>query len=688
MSYYLLEIGTEELPASFINPAAESLKESFSNLLTNKGIGFGDIQTGGTPRRLYLYIDNLNEKQDDKEEEIMGPPANIAFDENGGLTKAGKGFAKSKSLDEKYLKRVKTDKGEYLAGKRFFKGVRTDEFLQENVASLIKSIPFQKSMRWSDKNLKFARPVHWVISVYNGNILDIELDGIKCSDITYGHRFMSEGGVRVKDFDSYCKKLLENNVVYDFDSRKKLIKDQLKRIQEENNDLIVQIDEELLDSVANLVEKPFAVLGSFSEDFLELPDEVLITSMKNHQKYFYATDKNGKMSNYFIGVSNTKPKDDTIRYGYEKVLKARLSDAVFFFENDKKILLENRVEQLRDVVYQEKLGTSYEKMERFYKIASYLSGQLASDRIENTQRVAYLCKGDLMTEMIYEFPELQGIMGREYARVQGENDVICKGIYEHYLPRFAGDDLPETKEGCFVSIADKIDTICGCFAIGLVPTGNNDPYALRRNAIGILNIIRNKNFRLSLKRLIDYSLEVLSEKISFDSKEVSEQIYDFILLRLKNILHEEGIPGDVFDAVKGYDDIVCLQSAAEAIARVKDGEDFEVIATSYKRISNILKKAGWQRKDYDISLFQSDFESKLDAAIKEKEGRINVLINNEEYKSAMDELLGLRLVVDDFFDNVMVMDKDEKIKNNRLSLLNSLKSVFDIAADLSKVKNA
>ncbi|TYB33517.1 MAG: glycine--tRNA ligase subunit beta, partial [Flexistipes sinusarabici] len=444
----------------------------------------------------------------------------------------------------------------------------------------------------------------------------------------------------------------------------------------------------LLDSVANLVEKPFAVLGSFSKEFLELPDEVLITSMKNHQKYFYTTDKNNQMRNYFIGVSNTEPKDDTIRYGYEKVLKARLSDAVFFFENDKKVLLENRVEQLRDVVYQEKLGTSYEKMERFYKIASYLSGQLASDRIENTQRVAYLCKGDLMTEVIYEFPELQGIMGREYARAQGEIEVICKGIYEHYLPRFAGDELPETNEGCFVSIADKIDTICGCFAVGLIPTGNNDPYALRRNAIGILNIIRNKNFRLSLRRLIDYSLEVLSEKISFNTKEVSEQVYDFILSRLKNILHEEGIPGDVFDAVSGYDDIISLQSAASAITGVKDGEDFEVIATSYKRINNILKKAGWQRTDYDISLFQYDFESKLDAAIKEKESRINVFINNEEYKPAIDELLGLRRVVDDFFDNVMVMDKDEKIKNNRLSLLNSLKSVFDIVADLSRVKNA
>lgn len=687
MSYYLLEIGTEELPASFINPAAESLKKNFSRLLINKEIGFGDILAGGTPRRLYVYIDDLSEKQNDKEEDIVGPPANIAFDENGNLTKAGMGFAKSKSLDEKYLKRVSTDKGEYLAGKRFFKGVRTDRFLQENVASLIKSIPFQKSMRWSDKDLKFARPVHWVLSVYGGDVLEFELDGIKSSDITYGHRFMSEGAIRVRDFESYRKKLLENNVVYDFDSRKKLIEDQLEEIQAENDDLIVQIDEELLDSVANLVEKPFAVLGSFSKKFLELPDEVLITSMKNHQKYFYTTDKNREMRNYFIGVSNTEPKDDTIRYGYEKVLKARLSDAVFFFENDKKVLLENRVEQLKDVVYQEKLGTSYEKMERFYKIASYLSGQLASDRIENTQRVAYLCKGDLMTEMIYEFPELQGIMGREYARVQGESEVICKGIYEHYLPRFAGDNLPETNEGCFVSIADKMDTICGCFAVGLIPTGNNDPYALRRNAIGILNIIKNKNFRLSLKRLIGYSLEVLSEKISFDSKKVSEQVHNFILSRLKNILHEEGIPGDIFDAVSWYDDIVSLQSAAAAIADVKYGEDFEVIATSYKRISNILKKAGWERKDYDISLFQSDFESKLDASIKEKEGKINALVNKEEYKSAIDELLGFRHVVDEFFDNVMVMDKDQKIKNNRLSLLNSLKSVFDTVADLSKVKS-
>lgn len=687
MSYYLLEIGTEELPASFINSAAEYLKNSFFKLLQNKGIGFGSIQSGGTPRRLYVYIDSLSEKQDDKEEEIVGPPANIAFDENGNLTKAGRGFVKSKSLDEKHLKRVKTDKGEYVAGKMFFKGVKTDEFLQENVAELIKSIPFQKSMRWSDKDLKFARPVHWILSVYEGNVLAFELDGLKASDLTYGHRFMSKGAIRVNDFDSYRKKLLENNVVYDFDQRKELIIQQLDEIQSAKENFVVQMDEELLDSVANLVEKPFSVLGSFAQDFLELPDEVLITSMKNHQKYFYTTDKNGGMLNYFVGVSNTEPKDDTIKYGYEKVLKARLSDAVFFFENDKKVLLEKRVEQLKDVVYQEKLGTSYEKMERFYKIASYLSGQLASDRIENTQRVAYLCKGDLMTEMIYEFPELQGVMGREYARVQGESETICKGIYEHYLPRFAGDDLPETYEGSFVSMADKIDTICGCFAIGLIPTGNNDPYALRRNAIGILNIIRKNNFRLSFKRLINYSLEVLSEKVSFEFQDISEKVHNFILSRFKHILNEEGIPGDVFDAVTGFDDIMSLQSAAEAIASVRDGEDFEVITTSYKRINNILKKAEWAKMNYDTSLFQSDFESDLDSAITEKENKIKEFVHKEKYKSVMEELLGFRKVVDDFFDNVMVMDKDENIKKNRLSLLNKLKSVFDVVADLSNVKS-
>jgi len=684
MGFYLMEIGVEELPASFINPAAEYLKKTFAEILRDKGIKYANIITDGTPRRLMLYIEDLADKQEDRQEEIVGPPAGIAFDEKGELTKAGEGFAKSKSLPADSLRIVKTEKGEYLAGTFFHKGEETSVLLQKNVPGIINSIPFQKSMRWADKDMKFARPVHWFVSVFDGQVLPFEMDGITASNVTYGHRFMGNNPCTVKDIQSYEKCLESNNVVISFEKRKEIIKQQIEKIESDNN-LKVQIDDELLDTVANLVEKPFAVLGGFSEDFLELPDEVLITSMKNHQKYFYTTDKNGNMCNYFIGVSNTEPKDDTIRYGYEKVLKARLSDAVFFFENDKKVLLENMVEKLKDVVYQEQLGTSYEKMERFYKIASYLSGQLASDRIENTQRVAYLCKGDLMSEMVYEFPELQGVMGREYARAQGESEAVCTGIYEHYLPRFAEDILPTTVEGSLVSVADKIDTICGCFAIGLIPTGNNDPYALRRNAIGIINIIRNNKYRLDLRRLIEYSLEVLSEKLSVDIKKTGEKVFEFILLRLKKILSEEGIPADIFDAVKKYSDILSLEMAAKAINDVKDGEDFAVIATSYKRINNILKKSDWNDSGYNPELFQTFYEQKLDEMIKTSGAQIEDLVKNEKYRQAIEVLLKFRVPVDEFFDNVMVMDKDENVKHNRLSLLCGLKNVFDIVADLSQV---
>ncbi len=684
MSYYMLEIGTEELPASFINPAAESLKEHFHNLLVNKRISFGNIRSGGTPRRLYLYIDNLSNKQEDREEELVGPPAQIAFDKNGELTKAGEGFAKSKGLSPDSLRIVKTEKGEYAVGTLFHKGEETSTFLQKNVPLIISSIPFQKSMRWGDKDIKFARPIHWFVSVFNGDVLFFEMDGIKASNITYGHRFMGNNPCTVTDILSYETCLENNNVVLSFEKRKEIIRQQIEEIERDNN-LKVEIDDELLGSVANLVEKPYAILGTFAKDFLELPKEVLVTSMKNHQKYFYTTDVEGELSNHFVGVSNTEPKDETIKFGYEKVLKARLADAVFFFENDKKVLLEQKVEELKDVIYQQQLGTSYEKMERFYKIASYLAGLLAPDHLHNTQRVAYLCKGDLMSEMVYEFPELQGVMGREYAKAQGENEAVCTGIYEHYLPRFAGDTLPTTTEGSLVSIADKIDTICGCFAIGLIPTGNNDPYALRRNAIGILNIIRKNKYRLDLKRLIEYALEVLSEKINVDINKTKEEVFEFVLFRFKKILSDEGVSADIFDAAKKYNDIISFEMAAKALSDVKDSEDFTVISTSYKRINNILKKSEWHDYQYDPELFQTPYEQKLDEMINTDGSQIAFLVNNEEYRKAIEVLLKFRIPVDEFFDNVMVMDKDENIKNNRLSLLCSLKNVFDIVGDLSQI---
>ncbi|BAI79747.1 glycyl-tRNA synthetase, beta subunit [Deferribacter desulfuricans SSM1] len=681
MSFYILEIGTEEIPASFINPAANFLKEHFKNELEKNRINYSSIESGGTPRRLFLYIENISDRQADLEEEIKGPPANIAFDENGNLTKTALGFAKSKGLDVNTLRSVKTDKGEYLVGTKKVKGEDTVNILKNLVVQTIKNFPFPKSMKWGDKNLRFARPIHWFLSIYNGKVLEFEIEGIKAGNYTFGHRFMANKQIKISSFDEYKAKLKENFVIVDFNERKEIIRSFLNNIGN------VFIDEDLLDTVANLVEYPHPILGEFPEHFLQLPKEVLITSMKNHQKYFYR-EKDGKILNSFVGISNTKPKDDSlIKSGYERVLKARLNDAMFFFENDKKVPLEERMEQLKKVVYQEQLGTSYEKMERFREIALFLAKKLAPNKATTTDRAAFLCKADLMTEMVYEFPELQGVMGREYALIQGEEQLVADAIFEHYLPRFSGDELPKTDEGAFISIADKIDTITGCFIIGLIPTGNNDPYALRRNAIGIINIILNKNYRLSLTELLEKAIDNYKDKLSYQKEEILEKTKEFILTRAKQIATSQyNIRADVFEAVVAvFDDIVQIFNAAKALNEVYEKPEFVTLSTSYKRISNILNKNNWNNTEYKEDLLVESEEKELNKLIKENEEKLNQLLSEEKYNDAINVLLSFSKPVDNFFDNVLVMDKNEEIRNNRLSLLAKLKTLFEKIGELSLI---
>ena len=686
MNTYLLEIGTEEIPASFINKIADYFKAETIKQLESKNIEFTKILSDGTPRRLYLYIEGLPEKQKDSEVEMIGPPAKIAFDEKGNLTKAGMGFAKSKGLDKDSLKKVETERGEYLSGIKRTIGVPVKEILPEIINNVINNIPFPKSMRWGNKDIRFARPVHWILSIFNDDVLGVTLGDIMVGNITYGHRFMSPGIIKVSSFKEYKTKLKDAKVIVDFEERKELIRKSLDDISAKNS-FVIQIDEDLLDTVANLVEFPHPILGEFPKDFLKLPKEVLVTSMKYHQKYFYVTDKDGKILNYFAGVSNTVPEDDNVvKNGFERVLNARLSDAMFFYVNDQKVPLDDRVEELKKVVYQVKLGTSYEKIERFKAVSEWLASILNPGVLETVSRAAYICKADLMTEMVYEFAELQGIMGREYAKLAGENPNVAEAVYEHYLPRFAGDDLPVTEEGAMVSIADKIDTICGCFAVNLIPTGNNDPYALRRNAIGILLIIRDKDYRIDLKELIEYSLSQLPEKIKFDKESTLQKVYDFILLRFKQILINESVAADAFDAVAGnFSDIIILEKASKALSKIKDSDEFKVISQSYKRISNILKKNNHNSTDYDENLFEADEERKLDETLKKQLSVIKAKTNEEDFEGAIDELLHFAAPVNAFFDNVMVMADNDKVKNNRLGLLASLKSCYDVLGELSKI---
>lgn len=686
MPSYLLEIGCEEIPAAFIPTSYKFLLDEWTKRLSALNLPFSSIESGGTPRRLYVNIEGLPVSQVDKTEIIMGPPANIAFNSDGSLTEAAKKFAASKGIDESTLKKVTTQKGDYLQGEKRTGGEKTADLLMKTAPEIIKSIPFPKSMKWGNNDFRFVRPIHWFLSVYDEKPLVFETDGITASNITYGHRFLAPAAIEVKNAAEYKEKL-ENAFVYvETSKRRDIILAQIKEIEAKEN-VCVEIDEDLLNTVSDLVEYPNAILGSFEDSFLTLPEEVLITSMKIHQKYFPVKDSDNTLINKFVGVANIKSPngDGTIRLGYERVLRARLNDALFFYNNDKKVKLEERAEQLKKVVYQEKLGTSYEKMERFKAIASFLAEKLCSDKKENVEKTAYLCKADLLSEMVYEFPELQGIMGYYYAKNEGIDEDIARGIMEHYLPKFAGDVLPETDEGRLTSIADKIDTISGVFAAGMKPTGNLDPYGLRRSAIGIISIIEQAGYRIELKDIIEITLDKLSSRLAFNKDEVIKEVLSFINLRYRQMLVSKDIvAADVFDAVcDKSSDILKTLNLAKVLTNARGTDGFQTIAQAFKRINNILKKNNWDKEQFADELLQTDEEKALGSLIRNQ--NMQALLDEEKNYATLDELMKFAPAVDNFFEKVMVMAEDEKIRENRLGLIACLRKVFLIIGDLGAI---
>ena len=686
MPSYLLEIGCEEIPAAFIPSSTKFLLDEWTKRLTALNLPFSSIETGGTPRRLFVNIDGLELFQADKTEIIMGPPAAIAFNADGSLTEAAKKFAASKGIDEATLKKVTTQKGEYLQGEKKTGGMATSELIQKTAPEIIASMPFPKSMKWGNKDFRFVRPIHWFLSVFDEKELTFETEGIKASNITYGHRFLNPSKIEVANVSEYKEKLSKACVFVSPSERRDIIKAQIKDIESREN-IVVDVDDDLLNIVSDLVEYPYAILGSFEESFLQLPEEVLITSMKVHQKYFPVRNSSGKLINKFIGIANIKSPngDSVIRQGYERVLRARLNDGLFFFNNDKKVPLSERTEALKKVVYQEKLGTSYEKMERFREIALYLADILCPDKKENVEQTAYLCKADLLSEMVYEFPELQGVMGYYYAKNEGLDDDIACGIMEHYLPKFAGDKLPETDEGRLTSIADKIDTITGVFAAGMKPTGNLDPYGLRRSAIGLLSIIEDAGYRIELTKLIEISLNKLSSRLSFNKDEVLNDVLSFINQRYKQMLvSKDVVAADVFDAVcSKSSDIIKIFNLAKVLTNARNTDEFQTIAASYKRINNILKKNDFNNEYFSDELFECDEERVLGALIRQQQ--MQALLDEEKNYAVLDELMKFAPAVDAFFEKVMVMAEDIKVRENRLGLIASLRKVFLIIGDLGAI---
>lgn len=682
----LLEIGSEEIPAGFLPGALESLGELAGAALDGARLAHGGIKTFGNPRRMALIVEEVSERQPDAVREVVGPPKKAAYDADGNPTKAAAGFANSQGVDVGQLKIKATEKGEYICAVIDEPGRDAGEVLAEILPKLILSIPFPKSMRWMDLDIRYARPIHWLLALFGGDVVEFELDGVKSSNISRGHRFMSPGAFMVRDARSYLHQCEENFSILDPGKRRRMVEEQIKELSGSIGADVLP-DEGLLVEVGNLVEYPVAVMGRFDKEFLNLPREVLVNAMREHQRYFALTDKDGYLMPNFITISNTRAEDmDVVRVGNERVLRARLSDARFFFEEDMARPFEDRAADLRKVVFQVQLGSVYDKVQRVVHLSEYIAGAIYADGdvAKHAKRAARLCKADLVTSMVYEFPNLQGTVGGDYAKRNGEHEEVAAAIAEHYMPRFSGDAVPRTKTGTVVSMADKMDTIAAIFSVGKPPTGSEDPYALRRQALGIISIIYNNGIRMSLMALIARAVELL--KVGPDrSAALEADVLEFFRQRVSVQLTGEGFGYDSVDAVlaREFDDIIDSRNRVAALSGFRKAEGFGPFITAFKRVANIIPD-GFEA-ELDPSRLTDPAEKELYGRFQEVRPVVREMIEDERYGEALDSIAAIRPAVDKFFDDVMVMDKDEAVRNNRLALMAELAGMFFRIADLKRI---
>ncbi|HID97984.1 MAG TPA: glycine--tRNA ligase subunit beta, partial [Thermodesulfobacteriaceae bacterium] len=589
---FLLEIGTEEIPAAFIAKALKDMAGLAADRLNEAHLSYAGTAVFGTPRRLILSVSDLAAEQPDREEIITGPPAAVAFSPDGEPTKAGFGFARSHGVDVSELYLEETARGQYVRLKKVVTGKSAAEILGEIIPGIITSISFPKTMRWGANELRFARPIRWLVALYGTDVIPFELAGVESGGETMGHRFMARGPVpAVSDPDEYLELLKKNSVIADPAIREKRLLEAAQAAAASAGGVLLP-DPELLHTNTFLCEYPSAVCGSFDEEFLELPRDVLITSMREHQKYFAVVDSDGNLMPAFVAVNNTlSSRPELVCTGHERVLRARLSDAAFFYREDCRRPLESFVKELAGVVFHEKLGTLLDKTRRTKALAHYLAGQIVPDETETVERAAWLCKADLVTEMVGEFPSLQGKMGRHYAILSGEDPRVADAVAEHYMPLYSGGRLPGSPAGAVLSIADRIDTICGTFAIGLKPTGTADPYGLRRHALAIIHILEEGSSSLSLKALIAESLLQLEDMLPDLPDHLTGDILSFIERRFSYDLIAKGFEQDVVDAavMADFDDVADCISRVKALASARNREEFESLSITFKRVMNILK---------------------------------------------------------------------------------------------------
>lgn len=674
------EIGTEEIPARYINNALKEIKDILTKNLNELNIDFEAIEVKATPRRFAILVKNIAEKQKDIKEEYKGPSKKIAYDSDGNPTKALLGFVKGKkgNLENIELKTAGDEEYIYLTVEK--QGQETDIYVKQLLENVIRNMNFPKPMRWGGKNLKFIRPIRWFICIFRGEHKAFDIEGIQTTDITKGHRFLGQQEIAVIDFEDYKQKLKDNFVILDQDERRRMIVEQVNAVAEKLDGVAI-IDEAILEEVNFIVEYPTAFYGSYSEEYLKLPEEVIITPMEAHQRYFPVRDKSGKLMNYFITVRNGNDyMIDNVRKGNERVLVARLMDAKFFYEEDTKKPLESFVPGLETIVFQQKLGTMRDKINRIDKAAHKIADVLKMDE-SNISRAALLAKADLTTAMVFEFTELQGTMGRYYAMLNNEPKAVCEAIFEHYLPRNASDELPKTNEGILLSIADKMDSISGFFSIGIQPTGSQDPYALRRQAIGVINILMSREFNITLKDLFEISLSQFEMK---KNEKVEDELFEFFKLRINNLLLESGLKYDVINSVIDNDSLSLydLSKLAKEADQWLSDDKSEIISTVL-RAQNLLKSEAYAA--INPNLFADDSETNLFAKYMEINPQIEELLKNKKYIDAFKIYEVMAPYINNVFDNVMIMDKDENVKNNRLSLLNSVVCLITQIMDVSKL---
>lgn len=683
----LFEIGSEEIPAKFMPDILEQIKTVAQNKFSENRVGFKNIKSLGTPRRIALLVEGLTEKQEELDEMVKGPARKIAFDENGQLTKAGLGFIKSQGVEEENVVIQKKGDIEYIFAKKHLPGKDTKEVLKTVLPEIIFALNFPKSMRWRDYSLRFARPIRWIVALLDKEVIEFSIEGAASSNITRGHRTLSNYNIELDSADKYVDILNNEHVMVEPEERKKVILEQINRLAESKNGKVL-VDEELLEEVIYLVEYPTALIGNFEDEFLELPKEAVITPMKEHQRYFPVVDGN-KLLPYFITVRNGDDRYlDIVKSGNERVLRARLKDAQFFYNEDLKDKFENKVEKLKTIVYQAKLGTIYEKVERISKIAEFIGTKLnlSAEHHKMLQRAAYLCKADLVTGMVCEFDELQGIMGKEYALKNGETKEVAEAIYSHYLPRFSGDDTPKDVFGQILSISDKLDSIVGSFGIGVHPTGSQDPYGLRRQALGIVSVIMDNNLQINFDELVSYVIGLLKDKISEDRQKVKNDTIEFFKQRIRMNLIDKGIRYDLTDAVlnTNLEDIRDVNIKVKELSKVLETENFNDFIAAFTRVSNLASKTC--SDDIKEQLFENEFEKTLYSEAKVVKTVVQDKLHRKLYSEALSAMYNLINPINNFFDNIMVMVENDNVKNNRLALLKYIVGISESICDFKKIK--